>query len=166
PDGYDGDVLFENLELCRIVEAAGGRHLVALDLYVRRLPPPAWHLWSPRLRQAYDEFARPRRMAAQLATLPLALLLVASGRRRFVLGAALASMAIAEGGRRRSGGRRYFSPVASLLAPVWIAERAVCAWLALGSRVRHGGVPYGGGVLARAATPARVLGERHARGAR
>jgi hypothetical protein len=35
--GYDGDVLFENLELMRTVEAAGGRTVASRDLLVRRL---------------------------------------------------------------------------------------------------------------------------------
>ena len=57
--GYDGNVLFENLELVRTVQAAGGREVSRPDLFVRRLPPPAPHFWRQRIRQAYDEFARP-----------------------------------------------------------------------------------------------------------
>src|SRR3954469_8921510 len=41
--GYDGDVLFVNLELCRTVAAAGGVEQNAPDLFVRRLPPTARH---------------------------------------------------------------------------------------------------------------------------
>jgi hypothetical protein len=65
--GYDGDVLFENLELLRTVRAAGGTVLTPLDLYVRRLPPDTRHFLGQRVRQAYDEFARPARLAAALA---------------------------------------------------------------------------------------------------
>jgi hypothetical protein len=158
--GYDGDVLFENLELIRTARAAGGRVAAARDLYVRRLPPTAAHFWSQRVRQAYDEFARPARMALALAVVPA----VARSRRPGRTAAALAalSVAVAETGRRRAGGRRVFPARASVAAPAWVAERAVCAWLAVGLRVLRGGVPYGGAVMRRAATPSREL--RRARG--
>jgi hypothetical protein len=64
--GYDRNVLFENLELVRTVRAAGGTEAHPLDLYVRRLPPKTSHFWSQRVRQAYDEFARPLRLATRL----------------------------------------------------------------------------------------------------
>jgi hypothetical protein len=50
--GYDGNVLFENLELVRTMTAAGGREAVVFGLYVRRLPPTTSHYWSQRVRQA------------------------------------------------------------------------------------------------------------------
>src|SRR5437660_2058147 len=65
--GYDGDVLFENLELVRTLRATGARERIAYDLFVARRPPSARHYFSQRVRQAYDEFARPGRLAAQLA---------------------------------------------------------------------------------------------------
>jgi len=55
---------------------------------------------------------------------------------------------------------------ASLLAPVWIAERAVCSWLAVGQRLRYGGVRYGDAVIPTAAHPLRTLRRRAARRAR
>src|SRR4051812_7594126 len=57
--GYDGRAMFENLELVRTVLAAGGRESVPLDLFVARRPSTARHFWSQRVRQAYDELARP-----------------------------------------------------------------------------------------------------------
>lgn len=157
--GYDGDVLFENLELMRTVEAFGGTVADDRGCLVRRLPPTTGHFWGQRVRQAYDELARPPRMAANLALLPLASWLVA--RRRFsLLGAGVAAtIAVAEVGRRRAGGPAVFPASCSLLAPVWVAERGVCAWLALGRRAQ-GGVPYAGVRLARAATPGRRLRRR------
>jgi hypothetical protein len=156
--GYDGDVLFENLELIRTAEAAGGRVLAPLDLYVRRLPPTASHFWSQRVRQAYDEFARPGRMAAALAVAPAVAL---SPRPARAAGAvALLSVVAAEVGRRRAGGRRMFPARTALAAPAWVAERATCAWLAVGVRLLRGGVPYGDVVMRRAATPARRLRTR------
>ncbi len=59
--------------------------------------------------------------------------------------------------------REVFPFTAALTAPLWITERAVCTWLALGTRLMYGGVRYRGGVLSRAATPMRVLRQRHTR---
>jgi hypothetical protein len=44
-----------------------------------------------------------------------------------------------------------FPATAALLAPVWLAERGVCAWLAVGERLLFGGVRYAGGRIRRAA---------------
>lgn len=158
--GYDGNVLFENFELMRTVDVAGGRSYAPLDLYVRRLPPTAGHFWGQRVRQAYDELARPYRMAAELAVLPL--VATAIRRRRWDLLAAGTGVitAAAELGRRRAGGTAVFPARTSFATPLWVAERAVCSWIALGNRVARGGVPYAGGVLARPATSRRELRRR------
>jgi hypothetical protein len=140
PAGYDGDALFENLELVRTVQARGGRELPVRDLYVRRRPPTSAHFRGQRVRQAYDSFAQPGRLAAELAVLPLAL---AGLRRPRLLAAGLAAVVgLAELGRRRAGGRAVFPADLPLWAPLWLGERAICSWLAVGSRLR-GGVRYG-----------------------
>lgn len=159
--GYDGNVLFENLELVRTVRAVGGREAVPLDLFVRRAPASTRHFWSQRVRQAYDEFARPLRCAVSLAVLPLVLALALTRRLRVLAASAAALVGLAELGRRRDGGQQVFPAVATLLAPAWVMERAVCIWLALGSRILIGGVRYRGGVLRTAATPLRQLQWRH-----
>jgi hypothetical protein len=161
-NGYDGRAMFENLELVRTVLAAGGRERVLFDAYVVRRPSTARHFWSQRVRQAYDELARPPRLAAQLAILPVAALLSAAAGWPAIAAAAALTAAVAEIGRRRAGGRRVFPARASLMAPVWLAERAVCSWLAIGARVALGGVPYRGTILRHAATPMRVLRLQHA----
>ena len=161
--GYDGSVMFENLELVRTVRAAGGVEAVPLDLFVARRPSTARHFWSQRVRQAYDELARPWRLLSQLAVLPLAVWL---GRTTGWIGIAAGAAAVAawaEIGRRRASGTRVFPAVASLFAPAWMAERAVCSWLAIASRIVYGGVPYRDTVLRHAATPMRVLRARYAR---
>ena len=159
-NGYDGDVLFENLELIRTVEAAGGRVLSPPDLYVRRLPPSTRHFWSQRRRQAYDEFARPWRLGASLAVVPLVVWALARRRHRRRVGlAAVGVVVLAEAGRRRAGGAAVFPRSASLFAPLWLVERSVCSWLALASRLR-GGCPYGGARLRVAATSPRTLRRR------
>lgn len=158
--GYNGDVLFENLELIRTVRASGGRVVSPRDLFVRRLPPTTRHFLGQRIRQAYDDLAQPARLALFLSIGPL---LVLSRRPRALAGAAAAaSMVAAEAGRRRGRGASVFPASASLFAPAWLAERAVCSWLALGSRVVRGGIPHAGSVMRDAATPARRLRRRFA----
>ena len=179
---YDGDVLFENLELIRTVRAHGGSTASPLDLYVARAPPSAGHFWGQRTRQAYDDFALPPRMALWLAVLPLmgleAHLRHADGtKRRFfrdkssrrlrrlrqigpVPAAVGFAVAAAEVGRRRAGGARVFPATSSLLAPVWVLERGICAWLAVLQRLRFGGVRYGDSVIPVAAHSERQLRRR------
>jgi hypothetical protein len=155
--GYDGDVLFENLELIRTVRAHGGSVTSPLDLYVPRRPPEAARFWSQRTRQAYDDFALPARMACWLAIAPLTALALVQRRPGAVAAGAMACAALAERGRRRAGGRHAFPASSSLLAPVWIAERAVCSWLALLQRLRYGGVRYGDVTIPVAAHSLRTL---------
>ena len=76
---YDGDALFENLELMRTIRASGGVVLTPLDLYVARRPPDAAQFLSQRVRQAYDDFAIPARLCAFLAVVPLVSELVRRG---------------------------------------------------------------------------------------
>jgi hypothetical protein len=159
---YDGDVLFENLELIRTVRAARARVVAAPWIQVRRLPPDLGHFAGQRVRQAYDSLAQPGRLAAELSVLPVALLALRR-RLRWPLGlGAVAVVALAEAGRRRDGGRAVFPWYLPLFAPVWLAERSVCSWLAIACRLR-GGVRYAGQRLPRAATPAAVLRHRPAR---
>lgn len=158
--GYSGNVLFENLELVRTIRASGGNEHVALDIYVARRPPATAQFARQRVRQAYDEFARPWRMAAALAILPVLAVLLATRRVRTLAFAAVGCVALAECGRRRAGGRRIFPAAAALLAPLWILERAACSWLAVAGRLRNGGVRYGDVVLSRAATPLPILKKR------
>jgi hypothetical protein len=158
--GYDGDVLFENLELLRTVRAAGGTVRTPLDLYVRRLPPDIRHFLGQRVRQAYDEFARPARLAAALAVGPAVAVLAARRRWRPLAAAAALAVAAAETGRRRAGGRAYLPASGSLLAPVWLLERSASSWLAVHARLFRGGAAYAGGRLSRAATPEQVLRAR------
>jgi hypothetical protein len=144
--GYEGDVMFENLELIRTIEANGGRCVSPLDLYVRRRPPTAAHFWSQRTRQAYD-----------------GVLGAAVGRRISpMIGGAAAVVLLAELGRRRGRGANVFPASSSILAPVWILERGVGAWLALWERVRFGGVRYRGSVIPTAAHSRRELRRRAA----
>ncbi|TKV29881.1 glycosyltransferase [Arthrobacter sp. NamB2] len=152
--GYCSDALFENLELIRTVRAAGGREIRADDLFVARLPCSSRHFLKQRVRQAYDSFAQPGRLAIELGLLPAVVL--ARPEPRYLALAGLAVVALAETGRRRRGGRTVFRPTAALWAPAWVLERAVCSWLAVASRAR-GGVRYAGGRMLLAAHSERHL---------
>jgi hypothetical protein len=161
--GYDGDVIFENLELMRTIRAAGGTVLSPLDHYVARRPPSTEQFVSQRVRQAYDDFAIPARMATWLVVIPA--LAVAAARRdpRGPLAAMAGSIALAELGRRRAGGRTRFPASSSLLAPLWILERSASSWLAVRDLLVRGGIPYGDEVIPRAASSMRRLRARFAR---
>ena len=162
PEGYDGDVMFENLELLRTAAARGKRIASPLDLYVARRPPSVGHFWSQRVRQAYDDFAIPGRMALWLSLAPLAAHRIARRDARSLAIAAIAAIGLAEVGRRKAGGASYFPPAASALAPLWLVERAVTSWLALRQRMT-GGVRYGEKIIPRAASSLRSLRARAAR---
>lgn len=157
--GYDGDVLFENLELMRTVTAAGGRIVDQPTLFVRRRPPTFARFLEQRPRQAYDDWAQPLRFAVFLATGP-ALAVLARHRPRGLVLAAGATIFVAGIGRARNGGRRVFDRASPLFAPLWVGERAILAWVALARGLMGRGCPYAGTVISRAATPARVLRRR------
>lgn len=157
--GYDGNVLFENLELIRTVRAAGGRVIEAPDLFVRRLPPTFSRFLEQRPRQAYDDWAQPLRFAAFLLIGP-AIVFAAVRRPRALVVGGVTAVAVAFLGRARHRGTEVFDRVSPLFAPLWICERAVFSWVALVRRVAFGGVRYAGTVIERSATPRRVLHRR------
>jgi hypothetical protein len=167
--GYDGDVLFENLQMSRTIRAAGGRELSARSIFVIRRPPTARHFRGQRVRQAYDDFAQPARLLVECALLPLLLRLgwaAIRGRSRQaaagLTGLLVLSVLVAERGRRVDAGASHYPPSAALWAPIWVAERAVCVWIAVGYRLT-GGVPYAGQRLRRAAHSLRWLRRRAGR---
>lgn len=160
--GYDGDVLFENLELIRTVRAHGGVVTVALDVVVPRRPPTTRAFIGQRVRQAYDDLGQPVRLCAHLAMLPAMIVLTRRRRWGAIVTAAAASVGLAEIGRRRKGGLEVFPASASWFAPAWLLERAIVVWFAVGSRALRGGCRYRGVTLRRAATPMRELRRRAA----
>lgn len=159
--GYDGGALFENLELERTIEAVGGRVHVALDVVVVRRPPPTQHFLRQRVRQAYDEFARPRRLGVQLAVVPAVAAAAAVGHGvAAVASIGAGAVAVAEAGRRRGGGTAVYPPTAALWAPLWVAERSITSWLAVGARLAFGGVRWGDRRMSLAANSPAVLAAR------
>ncbi|MFE7846572.1 glycosyltransferase [Microbacterium sp. NPDC057407] len=163
--GYSTDVLFENLELERTIRLAGGRVVVAQDVLVPRIPPTLRHFVGQRVRQAYDDFAQPARLAVELALLPIAVTAIALRAWRVLGAVAAAAVAVAEVGRRRGAARGAIPASAAVWAPAWAAERAVTAWVAVVYRVR-GGMPYAGRRIYAAATPQSLLRRRLATGGR
>jgi hypothetical protein len=161
--GYSTDALFENLELIRTVRAMGGIDVKLDDVFVLREPPELRHFVSQRVRQAYDDFAQPPRLALELLLLP-AIVLCARRPARLVC-FSLGSILLAEIGRRRRGGRGAFPASSAVWAPLWVAERAVCIWLAVAARAR-GGVRYGGTRMLRAAHSQRRLTQQEVTGGR
>ncbi|MEU4806291.1 glycosyltransferase [Actinosynnema sp. NPDC023587] len=161
--GYRDDVLFENLELMRTVRVAGGRVANVPDLFVRRNPPTARHFRSQRVRQAYDSLAQPARYCVELLVLPTVGWAVLRHRTARVTGVlAVAGIALAEWGRRRQRGTSVYPATTAAFAPLWIAERGVCAWIALVRRLLLGGVRYHGGRLPTAAHSTRWLARHRA----
>jgi len=155
--GYDADVLFENLEMERTVVATGGTVSIRRDVFVPRRPPSVRHFVSQRVRQAYDSFAQPGRMLIEASIVPTVLCL----RRRplALIALAVMSIAVAERGRTRDGGRSVFPPSTVLWVPLWVLERGVAIWIAAALRLR-GGVRYAGGRITRAAHSTRALRRR------
>ena len=101
-------------------------------------------------------------MATQLSVLPSSLALAITGHWLAIAIGIAAIVVAAELGRRRGRATRVFPASTPFFAPLWVVERAICSWLALGARIFLGGVPYRGAILHSAATPMRVLRQRHA----
>lgn len=157
--GYDGNTLFENLELSRTIRAGGGVEACASGLYVRRIPPSAARFWSQRPRQAYDDTAQPARLMLFLGLAPL--ICVAVARAPALLPASAGAVVLlAEAGRRRAGGTRVFPARASFTAPLWVLERALLVWPAFAAWLSGVGVAYAGSRIAVAAHSPRLLRRR------
>jgi hypothetical protein len=158
--GYDPTSLFENLELIRTIEAAGGSVANRRGLFVRRLPPTSAQFKDQRVRQAYESLGQPERLVLELAMLPASAALVGARRTGLLSAGCLGLVALAELGRRRAGGRAVFPATCSLFAPAWAAERGLCVWIALWLRVRRGGLRYADETVTKAANSKRVIRSR------
>ena len=106
---YDGNVLFENLELVRTIRAAGEWKRAGRSVRARRRRPRATSGVSASGRPT-TRFARPPRLAAALVVRVRLLGVLLLTRRWRMSGAffAVVPMLAAEMGRRRAGGRAVF----------------------------------------------------------
>lgn len=161
--GYDGDVLFENLELMRTLAASGASIRRAGHITVRRLPPTTSRFAEQRTRQAYDSTAQPLRFALELAVLPVLGAAARRGRRAVAVAIVVPAL-LAQAGRLRRGGR-VFPATSVLLAPLWMLERGICSWIAA-ARLLTGGMPYAGQLIPRAAHSPAELRRRQGAGRR
>jgi hypothetical protein len=157
--GYSSDVLFENLELVRTMAAAGGREVSADDVFIHRCAPSPQHFFGQRVRQAYDSFAQPVRLVAEMSVLPLLACAIRARAFRSILLGVGATTALAEYGRRRQGAAAFFASDCAAWAPLWLLERSVCVWIAFGYRLR-GGISYRGRRIPIAAHSSRWLGRK------
>ena len=103
-------------------------------------------------------------MGVALLVLPLIAIGVLNSSWKAALIAFLLIVSAAECGRRKGGADRFVPLAASLMAPLWVLERGVTAWLALGIRMCRGGIYYSGSRIRIAATPLRTLRREYARG--
>jgi hypothetical protein len=145
----------------RRLSAQGAEIHSALELFVRRRPPQLAEWLHARARQAEDDFALPVKSAFFFALIPMAILLALFGGPRFAAGycgaIAFASMALAL--RGRAGATAVFPLRACFYAPLWVLERAVSVYWALGLKMRAATVPAGSVVLAEKSSARVASGE-------
>ena len=144
---YDGDVLFDNEEIIRHFICEGLSINYANDLFVRKNAPPFRKWLEQRARQAYEDFPLRVKTIIFASVLPLALLAWALGGFKafsfFVVVLGAGSMTLAVLGRARGGARDFFPRRACAFAPLWIVERALSTYWAIGWFLLRGGYPFG-----------------------
>ncbi|MCU1349449.1 MAG: hypothetical protein JWO56_2479 [Acidobacteria bacterium] len=122
----------------RRLSAQGAEIHPALDLFVRRRPPELGHWLQERSRQAEDDFAMPVKSAFFFALIPMDILLTLFGGVQVEAGycGAVAFAAVALAIRGRIGAAEVFPLRACLYAPLWILERSLSVYWALGMKMR------------------------------
>jgi hypothetical protein len=134
--GGGGDTPSDVAATLHALHDAGVREHIAFDVIVERRPPALRAFVRERIRPPRDD-ARPRSAVATLAIAPLTMAALTRRRGRRIAAAAVAcSVAVAELGRQRSGGRACYPASSSLLAPVWIVAQSLLAWTARARRRR------------------------------
>src|SRR5207248_895924 len=140
---YDGDVLFDNEEMIRHFSSEGLSIDYANDFFVRKMPPtlPKWKEQRPR--QAYEDFPLRTKTALFASVLPLALVTAVAGGVPLLAifaGAIFASsVAVAAIGWSRGRARKFFPAAVCFFAPLWVLERAVSTYWAMGWYLVRGG---------------------------
>ena len=144
---YDGDVLFDNEEIIRHFASEGLSIDYANDFFVRKNAPPFRKWLEQRARQAYEDFPLRAKTLVFASVLPVALLAGVLGGVRAVCFAAVAmaaaSITLAALGRARGEARQFFPWRICVCAPLWIFERALSTYWAIGWYLLRGGYPFG-----------------------
>ena len=145
----------------RRLSAQGAEIFSALDLFVRRRPPQLAEWLHERTRQAEDDFAMPIKSAFFFALIPMAILLTMFGGVRIAGGylGAIAFAAIGLAVRGRIGAGSVFPLRACFYAPLWVVERAISVYWALGLKMRGATVPADGEVVAEKTSARFASGE-------
>jgi hypothetical protein len=150
---YDGDVLFDNEEIIRHFAQAGARIEYANDFFVLKRPPSFRKWLEQRPRQAYEDFGLRAKTGMFLSLLPAGALLSAIGRWHagaiYAVSVAIGSVLLAVGGRCRGRAAKYFPLSACFFAPLWVFERALSSYWALGHYLARGGYPFGEQILSK-----------------
>jgi Glycosyl transferase family 21 len=150
---YDGDVLFDNEEIIRHFAAEGVRIDYGNDLFVCKKAPGLRKWIEQRARQAYEDFPLRTKTFLFASIWPMAILLGALAGwhvRGFFLGAIIAgSVTLSALGRRRGQARKFFPGFVCLFAPLWVFERALSTYWAMGWYWLRGGYPFGDRMLSR-----------------
>ncbi len=148
---YDGDVLFDNEEMIRHFACRGLRIDYAIDFFVRKGPPTLRKWVEQRARQAYEDFPLRAKTLLFAGLLPAALLatLVAGPLALAIFGATIcgASIALAALGWSRGEARKFFPLRICFFAPLWIFERALSTYWAIGWFILRRGYPFGDRLL-------------------
>ena len=144
----------------RRLSAAGAEVFPAGDVFVRRQPGELKG-WLARRGHTSGDFTPAIRSAFFLSVIPFLVLLALFGSLQLAGGyaAAMAIGSVALAIRGRAGASGYFPWRACLLAPVWILERSVSVYWALGRRILGGRAG-----AARVAVPDGSRGEKVASG--
>lgn len=149
---FDGDVLFDNEELIKHLVNFGAAVDNACDFFIQRKPPSFQKWKEQRPRQAYEDFVMIARTVFFLGVIPLHLLLIFSGKKKWALLLALAitgtSILKAHSGRS-NGAKDFFPKFTPWLAPLWILERSISIYLAIYWKFTRGGYPFGDKIIAK-----------------
>lgn len=131
-DGGFGDDHVRRLAL------GGAEVFSAFDVFVRRSGTPFREWLRERTRQAEDDFALPVKSAFFFALVPLilALVIAVGGRMAAGYAGAIGFAAVALAARGRSGARAFFPLHVCLFAPLWLLERSISVYCAIGLRLR------------------------------
>ena len=150
---YDGDVLFDNEEIVRHFAGSGATIDYALDLFVCKRPPTLRKWFEQRPRQAYEDFGL-RAKSALFFALPVLLFAAGvifgwGGFGAALLAITASAILLAQRGRARGRARDFFPASTILFAPLWVIERSLSTYWALGWYLFRGGYPFGDRLLTR-----------------